>query len=416
MNSSCLAPKANPLIARIQPDSFAFTLLLGLLSALPTFGIDMVLPSLSATGAALGAPPSDIGLTMSVYLLGLGAALLVYGPVSDRFGRNPIVVFGCALVIAASIGCMLARSLPQLLVFRTLQGAGASGPGIAAVTIVRDLFEGAAARARMSNVVLAINVVPMVAPTVGAALLALGGWQIIYWVPVGGGLALLMAMRGFAESARIDPSARLSPAAIIRDYLRVLRHPLCLGNILCNAAAAGAVFAYITGSSLFFINALGLSPSQYGVIFGSSSLSVMGGTYFNKRLDDWGLSSGEMIAIGLTLATVLAVVLLGMAIAGGRSIILVVCVMIGVALSFGLISPNAINGAIEPVPEIAGSASAVLAFVQMLAAASSSALVAGLFDGQSALSMAIVMACFCGLAIVSYLGIVGPAKPSAGAA
>src|ERR1700730_9637157 len=92
---------------RIHSDSFAFTLLLGLLSALPTFGIDMILPTLSATGSALGAPPSDVGLAMSVYLLSLGGALLVYGPVSDRFGRKPIVVFGCALVIAASIGCFL---------------------------------------------------------------------------------------------------------------------------------------------------------------------------------------------------------------------------------------------------------------------------------------------------------------------
>jgi MFS transporter, DHA1 family, multidrug resistance protein len=209
-----------------------------------------------------------------------------------------------------------------------------------------------------------------------------------------------MAMRGFTESARIDPSTRLGPAAIIRDYLRVLRHPVCLGNILCNAAAAGAVFAYITGSSLFFINALGLRPYQYGVIFGASSLSVMAGTFVNKRLDDWGVSPAQMIAIGLTLSSVLAAVLLVMAIAGGRSIILVVSVMIGVALSFGLISPNAINGAMQPMPRMAGSASAVLAFVQMIAAASSSALVAGLFDGHSAFSMAVVMASFCALAIV----------------
>jgi DHA1 family bicyclomycin/chloramphenicol resistance-like MFS transporter len=169
---------------RIHPDSFVFTLLLGLLSSLPTFGIDMILPSLSATGADLGVAPADVGLAMSVYLLSLGAALLVYGPVSDRFGRKPIVVFGCALVIIASLGCIFAHSLPQLLFFRALQGAGASGPGMAAVTIVSDLFDGAAARAKMSNVVFAINIVPMIAPTVGAALLAVGGWRAIYLVPI----------------------------------------------------------------------------------------------------------------------------------------------------------------------------------------------------------------------------------------
>src|ERR1700730_1392116 len=121
---------------RIHPDSFVFTLLLGLLSSLPTFGIDMILPSLSATGADLGAAPADVGLAMSVYLLSLGAALLVYGPVSDRFGRKPIVVFGCALVIIASLGSFFPLSRPRLFFFRPRRGAGAWGPGMAAVTIV----------------------------------------------------------------------------------------------------------------------------------------------------------------------------------------------------------------------------------------------------------------------------------------
>jgi MFS transporter, DHA1 family, multidrug resistance protein len=394
---------------RIHPDSFVFTLLLGLLSSLPTFGIDMILPSLSATGADLGAAPADVGLTMSVYLLGLGAALLVYGPVSDRFGRKPVVVFGCALVIIASVGCIFARSLPQLLLFRVLQGAGASGPGMAAVTIVSDLFDGPAARAKMSNVVLAINIVPMIAPTVGAALLAVGSWRTIYLVPIAGGIVLLGAMAAFNESARIDPNTHLSSTAIVSNYLRVLRNPLCVGYLLCNAAAVGAVFAYITGSSLFFINALGLSTYQYGVIFGTSSLSIMIGTLVNKRLGS-RVSPGQMIAIGLALSTVMATSLLVMAITGGKSIAIVVSVMVGVALSFGLISPNAMNAALQQMPDIAGSISAVMVFVQMIAAASSSALVAALFDGRSALSMAVVMVSFCVLAIASYIGVVGPAR------
>lgn len=395
---------------RILPDSFAFTLLLGLLSSLPTFGIDMILPSLSATGADLSAAPADVALAMSVYLLGLGAALLVYGPVSDSYGRKPIVVFGCGLVIVASLGCVFAQSLPQLLFFRALQGVGAAAPGMAAVTIVSDLFEGAAARARMSNVVLAINVVPMIAPTVGAALLVVGGWRSIYLVPIAAGLVLLVAMWGFPESAKIHPTKRLSPATVVRGYLRVLLQPVCIGNILCNAAAAGAVFAYITGSSLFFINALGLTPYQYGVIFGASSLSVMVGTRVNTRLERWGVSPGRMIAIGLALSTVMAVSLLVMAIAGGKSIAVVVAVMVGVALSFGLISPNTMSGALWPMPEIAGSISAAMVFVQMVAAASSSALVAAFFDGHSAFSMAGVMLSFCLLAIASYVGVIGPAR------
>jgi DHA1 family bicyclomycin/chloramphenicol resistance-like MFS transporter len=395
---------------RIHPNSFAFTLLLGLLSSLPTFGIDMILPTLTATGVALGVPASDVGLAMSAYLLGVGGALVIYGPVSDRFGRKPVVVFGCALLGVASAGCIFAHSLPELLFFRALQGAGASGPGMGAVTIVRDLFDGAEARAKMSYVVFAVNIVPMMAPAVGAALLMLGGWQAIYLVPIAGGCVLLLAMRGLPETARIDPNTRLRPMSVIRDYRRVLMHPICLGNILCNAAAAGAVFAYIMGSSLFFINVLGLSPTQYGLIFGASSLAVMGGTVVNTRLSNWGASPSQLITLGLVLSTLLAAFLLAMTLAGGKSIGLVVLVMVGVALSFGLISPNAMNGALQPMPEIAGSASAVMAFFQMAAAASSSGLVSKFFDGRSAFSMGVVMISFCLLAIASYVGIARSAE------
>jgi DHA1 family bicyclomycin/chloramphenicol resistance-like MFS transporter len=364
----------------------------------------MILPSLPATASALGAPASEVGLAMSVYLLGLGAALIVYGPLSDRIGRRPIIIFGAAMLALASVGCTLARSLPLLLVFRTLQGFGASGPAMGALTIVRDLFEGEEARAKMSQVVFAINIVPMIAPSVGAALLTFGGWQAIYWVPVAGGCILLVAMRGLAETACIDPDARLNGMSVVRDYLAALSNPICLGNAICNAAAAGAVFAYITGSSLFLIDVVGLRPGQYGVVFGASSLSVMAGSLLNQRLGRWGVTPRRIIAIGLLLSTTLAACLTVMALADGRSIIVVVLVMTGVALSFGLISPNAISEALEPVPAIAGSAGAVVMFIQMLGAASSSWLVSWLFDGRSALSMAATMLAFCVLAIAAQLG------------
>ncbi len=395
---------------RINPNSFAFTLLLGLLATLPTFGIDMILPTLSATGAALGASPSEVGLTMSVYLLSLGAALSIYGPVSDRFGRKPVVVFGCLLVITASIGCALAQSLPALLAWRVVQGAGAAG--MMPMAIVRDLFDGKAARAKMSYVVIAVNVVPMISPTVGAALLALGGWRIVYLVFLGAACVLLLAMSlGFAESAKIDPANRLMPSVIARNYLRVLTHRACLGYILVNAAGAGAVFAYITGSSLFFMNVMGLRPDQYGLIFGASSIAVMGGAFLDGRFSAWGASPGHVLTIGLTLSSVAATLLLTVSLAGWTPIPLVMSVMIVVALSFGLISPNAMNGAMQPLPQIAGFVSAAAICLQMTAAAGSSALVTVLFDGHSALSMAAFMMLFSLLSVISYLFVARPSEP-----
>src|SRR5260370_20226882 len=152
-----------------------FTLLLSFLVPLPSFGIDMSLPALTARGGALHVAPAQAGLMMSLFMLGFAVAPLFYGPASDRYGRKPVVVFACTLFIIAGIGCAFARSLPTLLTWRVVQGAGAGASMTIALAIIRDLFEGQAARTRLSYVAIATMVVPMIAPAAGAALLALGG-------------------------------------------------------------------------------------------------------------------------------------------------------------------------------------------------------------------------------------------------
>ena len=143
-------------------------LMLGFLAAVPYSGIDINLPALAATGATLGVSPSEVGLTMSAFMLSLAVAPLLYGPVSDRFGRKPVVAFGVALFVAASLACAVAQSLPALLISRFVQGVGAASTAMT-FAIIRDLFNETTARAKIANVVVAINVVTVIAPTAGAA-------------------------------------------------------------------------------------------------------------------------------------------------------------------------------------------------------------------------------------------------------
>ena len=211
---------------QIQPASLSFTLLLGFLAAVPYSGIDINLPALAATGATLGARPSEVGLTMSAFMLSLALAPLVYGPISYRIGRKPIVAFGIALFVVASLGCAVAGSLPQLLICRFVQGIGAAGTATT-FAIIRDLFDETNARTRIASVMVAINVVTVIAPTAGAGLLTLGGWRLIYAIQaLTGALLLLAVLLGFAESARNDPAIRLARAVVIRSYARVLAHPV----------------------------------------------------------------------------------------------------------------------------------------------------------------------------------------------
>jgi DHA1 family bicyclomycin/chloramphenicol resistance-like MFS transporter len=389
----------------------AFTLLLSFLVALPSFGIDMSLPALTATGAALRVAPAQAGLMMSLFMLGFAIAPLFYGPASDRYGRKPVVVFACMLFIVGGIGCALAQSLPALLMWRVVQGAGAGASMTIALAIIRDLFEGQAARTKLSYVTITTMIVPMIAPTAGAELLALGGWRVIHAVLAGVGLILLLAMSlGFAESARIDPANQLVPSVIARNYLRVLMHPLCLGYILVNAAAFGALFAYVSGSSLFLINVVGLRPEQYGLVFAATSLGIMAGAFFNSRLSVWGVSPGYPLTIGLVLAAIFTMLLLAMTLADWMPLPLVISLLVLVNLAFGLIAPNAMQRAMQPLPQIAGAAGAATGCIQMTMGAVASGLVAALYDGRSALSMTALMALCSLLALVSYLLLARPAE------
>jgi len=394
---------------RIQSTSFAFTLLLGFLAAVPYSGIDINLPALSATGATLSASASDVGLTMSAFVFTLAVLPLLYGPASDRFGRKPIVLFGILLFVVGSVACALAPSLPVLLASRIVQGIGAAAMGII-FAIIRDLFDGNAARIKIANVMVAGNVATMIAPTAGAALLTLGSWRLIYAVQAGiGSILLLATLFGLSESARIDPALRSSPA-IVSSYLRVLTNPVSLGFALVGAAAGATVFAYVTGASLFFIGVVGLRPDQYGLIFSACSAAIMFGAFLDGRLGRRGIASGDVLATGLMLMTFCSVVLLAMTMGGLRSPALFAGLLIVVAFGSGLSIPNVMNATMQPLPEIAGVVSAAAGSVQLTAWAISSGLVSLLFDGRSALSMTATMALSSLLGLGAYFLIARPAE------
>jgi MFS transporter, DHA1 family, multidrug resistance protein len=399
---------------QIQPTSFAFTLLLGFLAAVPYSGIDINLPALAATGASLDSSASDVGLTMSAFMVSLAAAPLLYGPVSDRFGRKPVLMFGLALFIVASLTCAIAQSLPELLIFRFVQGIGAASTGMT-FAVIRDLFDETTARAKIANVMVAINVVTIIAPTAGAALLTLGSWRLIYAVQTAIGIALLWAvLLGFGESARIgsriDPVNRLGPAAVIRSYIRVLTHRVSFSYILVGAACGATLFAYVTGSSLFFIDAVGLTASEYGLIFSACSAAVMSGALLDGRLGRRGVQPAQVMTIGLALSAAAASTLLAMALAGWTQPALVAALLMTVALTFGMTIPNILNATMQPLPDIAGAVGAAAGSIQMIAGAVSSSLVAVLFDGRSALSMAAVMAASSLLALIAYWLLARPAE------
>jgi len=399
---------------RLNPDSLAFTLLLGALGALPPLSIDMALPALSRIGESLHSSISAATLTLSLFMAGFSIAQLLFGPLSDRFGRRPVLIGGCSLFTIASLACAVAPSLELLLLARFIEGCGAGAGMVMVFAMVRDLFDGAKGRTRLSYVSLVLSVAPMIAPTLGAWILAFTHWRAIYGVLAIGGFVLTSVLvLGLEESlAHPDPRA-LRIERLVVNYGRILRTRLSIGFILINGLSFGCMFGYVAGSSFVMIQILGLSASHYAITFACTALGIMAGAFVSGRLSQRHIPAQVPLTLGLAGALITSLALTLLTLSGATSLIAFLPLLVLCTFCYGLVAPNAAHGALQPLPEIAGVAGASLGFMQMAGGALASALVSQLSDGQTALSMTATMTLCSGASLALYLFWVRPAEPQA---
>ncbi len=395
-------------MARLRPGGLAFTILLGCLGAMPPVATDMGLPALGDISASLGVTAAAAGLTFSVFMLGFAVGPIAYGPISDRYGRRPVLLAGCAAFTLGGIACALAPTLPVLLLARLVQGTGAGAGMVLAFAIVRDAFSGNAARAQLSWMTVVMSVAPMVAPAVGAALLA-GGWRLIYaTMATAGALLSLFLLFGLPETGRTQPPGLWR--RVIPDYRRVLGHRVCLGYALVNALSFGNLFAYITGSPLVFMGERGLAAPGFALLFALSAVGLIAGGFLNGQLARRRVAERWPLHVGLGLSIAVSTLLL---LTRGAAPLPVVTVLIMLnSACRGLIAPNATHGVLRPMPDSAGSASAVLGCLQMLMGAVAGGLVS-LLGARPAFGMGGMMTLFALGAALAYLVLVRPAAAAA---
>jgi MFS transporter, DHA1 family, multidrug resistance protein len=380
---------------KLSPQGPAFAMFLGTLAALPPLSIDMPLPALVSQMHALSTNSSLAGLTMSLFMAAFAASPIIYGPLSDRYGRRPVLLAGLLLFAIGRALAASAGSIGMLLVARLVQGAGAGVGMTLAFAIVRDLFEGRAARTRLAAIAVVANVAPIIAPTIGAALLGWVGWRGIYGVIALSGVLLLCAVVfGLRETKPPGrPAGEALLPRLVRDYRNVLGHGDAMAHIIVNGLGFAWMFAYVTGSPLVSLDEFHLRPAVYGALFACTGSGIVAGALLNGRLARYGASARGVLGAAILLAVTTTITLVVLT-ATERQVPLAVLMPLLVLTTacFGLATPSASHGALAPLPDVAGIAGGLLTSVQMLAGAGASLLVALLFPLLGTVAMTGVMA------------------------
>ncbi len=389
---------------RIRPESFLFIIFLSALGGLTPLSIDMGLPALHSIGTSLSVPPASVAMTLSLFLIGFAFGPTALGPISDCYGRRPVLLISTTLFVVAGLGCSTAGSLPWLLFWRLFQGIGAGGSSTLALAIVRDSYSGAEARQRLSYVATMGAFAPMIAPNLGAIVLGWFGWRAIYGSLAGAGLILLTTVWiGFRESnQRLDPTA-LQPRQLLRNYGRLFTNRTCLGYSLVLSLNFGSMFSYITSSPLVMMGVLHVSPSNYGWTFAATALGIMTGAFCNGRLTAWGYSRTQLLGFGLTLSNGSAGAIVALCLLNKVAVCTILPLLVLHTFCMGFIGPNATQAVLAPIPDIAGLASAVLGSMRMFVGAFAGFLVSMLFDNRTAFAMGECMSAFSLLSLAAFL-------------
>lgn len=396
----------------LPADSLAVRVLLTALVAFGPLSTDLYLPSLPTLVTVFGTDVATVQLTLSVFLVGFAVSQLVYGPLSDRFGRRPALLGGVAIYLAASVACALADDIGELIAGRFFQALGACCGPVVGRAVVRDLFGRDHAATVLAYMTMAMSLAPAVGPILGGVLTEWLGWRANFaLLATFGAVVLAATWAGLPESNTRRDDEALRPGRLLSNYLLLLRDRTYAGYVLIVAGTYSGIFAFISGSSFVLIDRLHLSPAVYGASFGTVVLGYMLGSFLAGRLS--GRHGGwRMIRAGTALSAAGGLLGAALAAAGVLHLAAVAVPMFLFMVGAGLTLPNAMAGAIGPYPLMAGLASSLLGFMQMAGAALVGLAVGHLHSG-TALPMMGSIALAAALAALAHRALIPPPAPTA---
>jgi DHA1 family bicyclomycin/chloramphenicol resistance-like MFS transporter len=379
----------------------ALTLLLTALSAIGQLSISMYAPSMPAIGVALGTTPGMVQVTLSVFLLTFALAQLVYGPLSDRFGRRRSLLVGLVLFVAGSLACALAPTIETLIAGRVLQAAGACAGASVSRAVVRDLFEREEAVRVMAAMTMAFTVAPAVGPILGGYLQAAFDWHAVFAVLAILGAALLATANArLPETNRHRDPLATRPGRMASTYAGLLANPAFLAYVVPSTAMIGGMLTMHASLPFLLIGSLGVSPTAYGWLTLITVAAFFSGSFVTGRFGP-RIGSERTIRISLVLLGLSGALYLGSALLVPLSIASVLTPMVAWVFALGLAIPALMASAMAPFARTAGSASALMGCLQMAGGAVGSVLIAKVQDG-TLLPLALLMALLAAVAGLGY--------------
>ena len=368
---------------RYHPESLRMSVLLTMLVALGPISTDLYLPTLPALVRVFDTSVATTQLTLSVFMTGFALSQLVYGPLSDRFGRRPVLLGGVALYVVGSLLCLIAPSIGLLIVARLIQAVGACCGPVLGRAVVRDVHGRERAAKVLAYMAMAMALAPAVGPMIGGALTVWSGWRACFAVLAGLGTLLLGAVWwGLPETNHLrDPDA-IRPRRLLAHYLHLFGDRVFMGYVATVAFTFSGLFSFISGSSFVLIDGMGVSQPVFGLCFGVVVVGYMVGSLIAARAT-MRLGGDRMIGLGGLVGVLGGGAGFALAWGGVAEPAAVVGPMALVMAGAGMVLPNAFAGAIGPYPGMAGLASSLLGFSQMALAAGAGAVVGHLHDGTS---------------------------------
>jgi DHA1 family bicyclomycin/chloramphenicol resistance-like MFS transporter len=370
--------------------------------ALMPASTDIMVVSLPGISRHFGIGTAEAQAALSVFVIAFGVSQLVYGPLTDRFGRRPTLIAGSAIFLAASVACMLAPTIEALIAARFFQAIGCCAWSVAGRALVRDVHGEAGTARMMGYINTGTSLLIFSGPILGGLLEQHFGWRANFaFFMLYGGTLMLAAMLLLDETHRQrDPRAtRIRP--MLANYAALITDRRYLGNAICMMCMYGCIMAYLSGAPFVLMGTYGLSAWEFGLLFALSSAGYIAGSMITAK-KVMRVGAERLLTVGAGILLLSGVTLAAVAFAGLHSVAAVVVAYFFVLVATGLIQPSALAGAIGPFPRMAGTASALAGFLQLAAGSLVGLAVARLHDGSAVPMATAILLCSIALNVTFY--------------